>query len=143
MIPMYVHTFCKIQMSVTWPWNVCFHYFKAYYRTLFKENLMVNITFCSKLPLFSNSLVYIVWLWVKVSLVFIIIGCFTKSLLVTNSKLGVLVFKQHWQWIVNTVVYIICFTSFLVQMTDAQGSEVDVQVDDVLKLIEDFSRLHW
>ena len=28
------------------------------------------------------------------------------------------------------------------QMTDAQGSEVDVQVDDVLKLVEDFSRLH-
>ena len=28
-------------------------------------------------------------------------------------------------------------------MTDSQGSEVDVQVDDVLKLVEDFSRLHW
>ena len=26
-------------------------------------------------------------------------------------------------------------------MTDSQGSEMDVQVDDVLKLIEDFSRL--
>ena len=32
--------------------------------------------------------------------------------------------------------------SFSMQMTDTQKSEMDVQVNDVLKLVEDFSRLH-
>ena len=40
--------------------------------------------------------------------------------------------------ITATILYIYV----IFQMTDAQGSEVDVQVDDVLKLVEDFSRLH-
>ncbi len=29
------------------------------------------------------------------------------------------------------------------QTMDAQGQEVDAQIDDVIKLVEDFSRLHW
>ena len=28
------------------------------------------------------------------------------------------------------------------QTMDAQGQEVDAQIDDVIKLVEDFSRLH-
>ena len=48
----------------------------------------------------------------------------------------------------STIIIIFEYNSFIdgivlcLKTTDTQGSEVDVQVDDVLKLVEDFSRLH-
>ena len=38
----YIHNFCNIQTSITWPQDVHFHYFKVYYRALVEMNFMVQ-----------------------------------------------------------------------------------------------------
>ena len=56
--------------------------------------------------------------------------------------------SPYYLIISSTIIFIFEYNSFIdvivlcLKTTDTQGSEVDVQVDDVLKLVEDFSRLH-